>query len=150
LGQKSLILPLNIFYKDGDKWIKLERHIVNEKADIKLQKSIFTKEFMLKINGGFANIPKLSIYRKRVDIVFNSANNAPFILAYGSYGANALDLCSSDFLKDVDINYIPIVKTGDAVELSGEKALEVKIEKKSGFVVPKWAIWIALVLGVAF
>ncbi|MDR1007470.1 MAG: DUF3999 domain-containing protein [Campylobacteraceae bacterium] len=150
LRQSNLILPLTLFYKDSskDKWVKFDGRIVNEDADIKLQKTVFAKEFMLKTNGGFNNIPQFTVYRKRIDIVFNSANNAPFVLAYGSFGAKALGLPESDFLSGIDIDDIPIVNTGNFVKLGEEKALETKIEEKNR--VPEWAIWIALVLGVAF
>jgi hypothetical protein len=104
---------------------------------------------MLKTNSGFGNVPQFTAYRKRIDIIFNSANNAPFILAYGSFGANALDLPASDFLKDTDVDYIPAAYIGNALKLGGEKAFEVKVEKDGSFI-PKWTIWIALVFGVAF
>ncbi|MDR2342591.1 MAG: DUF3999 domain-containing protein [Campylobacteraceae bacterium] len=150
LKQKNLILPLTLFYKnDKDRWIKFDGRIVNEKAKIDFQKTVFAKEFMLKTNGGFGDIPQLTAYRKRVDIIFNSANNAPFILTYGSFRANALDLPASDFLKDADIYHIPTAYTGNFVKLGGEKALKAKIEKEGGLI-PKWAIWVVLVFGVAF
>lgn len=148
LGQRDLILPLTLFYKKDGEWVKLDGRIVNEEADIKFQKTVFAEEFMLKTNGGFSDIPQLTVHRKRVDIVFNSANNAPFILAYGSFEADALDLSASDFLKGVDIDDIPIVYVGNTLKLGGESALEAKIKEESG--IPKWAIWAVLVLGVAF
>ncbi|MDR1614265.1 MAG: DUF3999 domain-containing protein [Campylobacteraceae bacterium] len=150
LVQYDLILPLTIFYRSDNKsdWIKLDGRIVNEEADIKFSKIILAKEFMLKTNGSFSDIPQVTARRKKVDIVFNSANSASFILAYGSFGAKALDLPSSEFLKDTDLDYIPDAIIGNPVKLGGEKAFEVKAEEKSG--IPKWAIWIALVFGVGF
>ncbi|MDR2100589.1 MAG: DUF3999 domain-containing protein [Campylobacteraceae bacterium] len=151
LSQSNLILPITIFYKnDNGKWIKLDGRIINEEADIKFSNAVLTKEFMIKTNGSFDDIPQFTAYRKRTDIVFNSANNAPFILAYGSFGAKALDLPEREFLKDIDIDDIPRIGIGKSIMLGGEKALEVKAAEEENSFVPKWAIWVALVIGVAF
>ncbi|MDR2080509.1 MAG: DUF3999 domain-containing protein [Campylobacteraceae bacterium] len=150
LTQANLILPITLFYKNSeDKWTKLDGRIISEEADIEFSRIVFAKEFMLKTNGGFSDIPKFTAYRKRVDIIFNSANNAPFVLAYGSFDAKPLGLPSVELLKDADIDYMPTVGTGSFIMLGGEKALEAKIEKSENFV-PTWAIWAALVLGAAF
>ncbi|MDR2635579.1 MAG: DUF3999 domain-containing protein [Campylobacteraceae bacterium] len=147
LGQSNLILPVSIFYKSGDRWIKLDGRVINEEAYIKLPQTVVAKEFLLKTNGDFDAMPYFAVHRKKTDIIFNSANNAPFILAYGSFGAKALDLGESAFLKGTKTEYIPTAYVGDAVKLNN-KALEAAAETKGG--VPKWVIWAALVLGVIF
>ncbi|MDR2789586.1 MAG: DUF3999 domain-containing protein [Campylobacteraceae bacterium] len=150
LTQENTILPITLFYKNSaDEWIKLDGRIINEEAYIEFPKTVLAKEFMLKTNGGFGDIPQFIAFRKRVDIIFNSANNAPFILAYGSFGAKPLGLPAADLLKNADIEHIPTLRTGDSITLGGEKTLEAKIEKDESFV-PVWAIWAALVLGAAF
>jgi hypothetical protein len=148
LLRNNLILPLSIFYKNGDKWIKLDGRVVNRDAYIKFPQTVVAKEFLLKTNSGFSDIPRFTVHRKRTDIVFNSANSAPFILAYGSFEAKALDLEESALLKGADIDSIPTAYVGNAVKLNAQ-ALEAKAEVKEGGV-PKWVIWAALVLGVVF
>jgi hypothetical protein len=150
LREKDLILPVTIFYRKNseDEWTKLDGRIIKQQADIKYSGVIMAKEFLLKTNGDFGTAPDLRVFRKRTDIVFNSANNAPFVLAYGSTGAKAFDLPSSDFLKGVNVEYLPTARIGKSVKLGGEEVLKVKTE--GGFVVPKWLIWGFLVLGIAF
>ncbi|MDR1975449.1 MAG: DUF3999 domain-containing protein [Campylobacteraceae bacterium] len=149
LKRENLMLPLGVFYKDGDEWIRLERRVVKKEAHIRPSGAIVAKEFLLTTNGGFGeDIPQVTIYRKRADIIFNSANNAPFILAYGSFDAKSPALPLYDFLQDTN-NNITIASIGKQVKLDGESALKpvVVAEKAS---MPKWVIWIFLALGVAF
>ncbi|MDR3346805.1 MAG: DUF3999 domain-containing protein [Campylobacteraceae bacterium] len=149
--QENLILPTELFYRsgEGERWIKIGEQVINSSLEIEFTREILAKEFMLKASSGsFEEAPEVTVFRKRVDLVFNSANNAPFTIAYGSLKAGNSAISAEKFLADKDIDDIPSAYVADDVKLSGEKALSE--EAGTEFEIPKWLIWASLVLGVLF
>lgn len=156
LNNSRSVLPTSIYYKKNatDKnWIKLDDRIIrkteqnDEPAHFTLNNQLISQIKLETINSSFEQTPSVIAYRNKVDIIFNSANNAPFILAWGSATAMPASLNQTSLLSPQDdIVSIPFAYIGKEVKLSGEKALNSNDSKESsGF--PKWIIWLGLIAG---
>lgn len=147
------VLPVSIYYKttNNDKnWRKLDDYIIktgiyDEPTQITLNNRLINQIKLVPINSSIENPPEIKAFRHKVDLVFNSANNAPFILAWGSSNAKAAKLKISDLLPNEDISQLPLAYISDSVKLAGSTALEATTESKS---FPNWVIWIGLMAGV--
>lgn len=156
LNNARSVLPMSIFYKTNDKaqdWIKLEDRIIrktdynDEPTMIELDGRLISAIKLTAINSSFAQAPKLVAYRNKVDLIFNSANNAPFIIAWGAAQSKSAALSSSTLLSASDSpDSLPLAFIGEQVKLAGDKALSIdKPVQSSGF--PQWIIWLGLIIG---
>ncbi|WP_392559193.1 DUF3999 family protein [Orbus mooreae] len=158
LNNSRSVLPVSIFYKTDNKdqnWVKLEDRILrktdynDEPTRIEFDGTLIAAVKLTTINSYFDQPPKLIAYRNKVDLVFNSANNAPFILAWGSAQSKAVALPSSTLLSATDSpDSLPLAFIGDPVKLAGEKAL-ITAEKTQSSGFPQWIIWLGLIIGAA-
>lgn len=156
LDIRNAILPVEIFYKSeqNDEWVKLQDMIVTSIGDnyhsnkISFMQPLYIRELKIKsINTHFNNNIHVSVNRKEYEILFNSANNAPFLLAYGSNLAKKASIDSSIFLEQKHMTYTYFNKE---MVLAGEKAYIQKTEDSQNSSVPKWLIWTILGFGVIF
>ena len=159
LNDRNALLPVDIHYKKhkSDKeWIKLSSTILrnlansdNSNTEILLNALIVEQIQITAINSRFNSMPTVTPFRKSVTVIFNSANNGPFILAWGSAQAKSAAIAPEVLLNDdEEIQNIPLAWIGDNVKLAGEQALQTKSTESGQF--PRWIIWIALIAGVAF
>lgn len=149
------VLPVSIYYKASahdENWLKLEDRIIRRTYDYDESTRILVEPYLIQqikletINSSFAQAPKITAYRNRVNLIFNSANNAPFILAWGSAQAKAAALPESALLSKNDtISDIPKAYLDEPVKLAGEKALTADANQSSSF--PRWIIWLSLIIG---
>lgn len=156
LANTRSILPVSIYYnasRNNNNWQKLEDRIIRRTTYddpptlISLNNRLVSQLKLVTINSSFENAPNIVAYRNKVDLVFNSANNGPFILAWGSAQPKAAALLPSELLSDNDnISSIPSAIIGNSVTLQGDKALNIDqpIEPKG---VPQWVIWLGLIIG---
>lgn len=156
LANTRSILPVSIYYNassNNNNWQKLEDRIIRRTTYddpptlISLNNRLVSQLKLVTINSSFENTPNIVAYRNKVDLVFNSANNGPFILAWGSAQPKAAALLPSELLSDNDNNSsIPSAIIGNSVTLQGDKALNIDqpIEPKG---VPQWIIWLGLIIG---
>ncbi|MDR0467312.1 MAG: DUF3999 domain-containing protein, partial [Campylobacteraceae bacterium] len=147
----NFMLPIEIFYKSDkdEEWKKLkEMVLIRDTNRISMADSpLNIKELRIKaINAHFYGDISVEAKRKELDIVFNSANNAPYILVYGSNIAGKASISEDIFLKQDDISYAYLSKE---VVLAGEKAYSQKLDDENS-AIPKWVIWAILGLGVVF
>ncbi|WP_294614786.1 DUF3999 family protein [uncultured Gilliamella sp.] len=160
LASTRSVLPLSMYYKtsDDDKiWHKLSDYIIrrvnsdDQPQRIKLDyANLNVQQLQIRaINASFDEAPKITAYRDRMSIIFNSSNNGPFILAWGSIKATSASLTEQALLSNVQSAIdLPQAYLGDRVELAGESALIQTTTEPSHF--PKWIIWICLIAGAAF
>ncbi|GAA5111164.1 DUF3999 domain-containing protein [Orbus sasakiae] len=156
LYQSRSVLPVSIFYKASSKdeqWIKLEDRIIrqtnydDEQTRIAVNQRLISQLKIVSLNSNFDEAPKVIAYRNKVDLVFNSANNAPFILAWGSATAKPAALSSSALLSANDsISSLPLAYIGDPVKLAGDKALHDDGNVQSSGIA-NWIIWLGLIIG---
>ena len=157
LDKNNVILPVEIFYKtdEKDEWKKLKEVVLNSISDNqKLNKISFSnaldiKELRLKpINTSFNGNINIYVKRQEFEIVFNSANDAPFLLVYGSNVAQKATIAKDVFLEQSD--YIPRGYLSKEMVLAGEKAYNQKLNEENSSSIPKWLIWVFLGFGVLF
>jgi len=156
LHNTGSVLPVSIYYKTNlnDKdWVKLEDRIIRKTANyddptsITLNGRLIAAIKLVTINSSFEEAPKLIAYRNKVDLIFNSANNAPFILAWGSAHPKLAALSSSALLSASDSpQSLPLAFIGNSVKLAGNDALVKDNETKSS-VFSNWMIWLGLIAG---
>ncbi|WP_392563007.1 DUF3999 family protein [Orbus sturtevantii] len=150
------VLPVSIYYKanlNDQDWTKLEDRIIRktdnyeEPARIKLNGRLIAALKFVAINSVFDEAPKLIAYRNKVDLIFNSANNAPFILAWGAAQPKTAALPSSALLSARDSEQsLPLAFIGNPVKLAGKDVLIVDKETKSS-IFADWIIWVGLIAG---
>lgn len=156
LNRLRSVLPVSIFYKSNMKdenWIKLEDRIIrktdnyDEPVHISFNGKLISGIKLTTINSSFEQAPELVAYRNKVDLVFNSANNAPFILAWGAAQPKSVALPSDALLSANDaIDSLPLAFIGDSVKLAGEQVLTTDQESSSSGI-PQWVIWVGLIIG---
>lgn len=156
LNSLRSVLPVNIFYKTNaadQNWLKLEDRILRKIDDydlpthINLDNRHVAAIKITTINSSFEQAPTLIAYRNKVDLVFNSANNAPFILAWGSANPKSAALPTTSLLSANDsIDSLPLAFIGSPVKLAGEQAL-ISHDAPASASLPKWLIWLGLVFG---
>lgn len=154
LNDANSVMPVEIYYKsdkEQDDWVKLEDKVLTsinyEENKIILKNPLLIEQIMIKpINTSYNNVPTVYISRKRSEIIFNSANNGPFILAYGSNIAKKVAI-SPNVFKDQHVSYAGI---GKHIKFAGEKAFMQKEDNANNSQISKWLIWITLGLGVVF
>ncbi|RKS85042.1 uncharacterized protein DUF3999 [Orbus hercynius] len=150
------ILPVSIFYKtdlQDEQWIKFDDRIIrktnsyDEPTRFSLNGRLIGALKLDAINSSFEQAPKLVAYRNKVDLVFNSANNAPFILAWGSAQSKAAALPSSTLLSATDsLQSLPLAFIGSSVKLAGDKVL-IQDSNSTSANFPRWIIWLGLIGG---
>lgn len=162
LQNDRTVLPASIYYKisDNDKtWHKLDDYIFRRINDdqgqsIKINNSVLNiKQLKIKaINASLNDAPFVTAYRYRMSIIFNSANNGPFILAWGSANAKPASLSEKALLADsISSQNVPEAYLGDNVKLGNKKVLSEtdNISTKSP-ILPKLLIWGILIAGSIF
>ena len=162
LQNDRTVLPASIYYKisDNDKtWNKLDDYIFRRINDdqgqsIKINNSVLNiKQLKIKaINASLNDAPFVTAYRYRMSIIFNSANNGPFILAWGSANAKPASLSEKALLADsISSQNVPEAYLGDNVKLGNKKVLSEtdNISTKSP-ILPKLLIWGILIAGSIF
>ncbi|MFV0481903.1 MAG: DUF3999 family protein [Campylobacteraceae bacterium] len=97
------------------------------------------------INSSFVLYPEVTLSRKELDVVFNSANGAPFILAYGSNIAKSASVPIGSF---EDLYNLADTNLKAKTTLSGEKAFNQKDGSVQESLILSWAIWAILIFGV--
>ena len=87
-----------------------------------------------------------------MSIIFNSANNGPFILAWGSAKAKPASLSEKALLSDTtSAQDVPEAHLGDKVKLGNKEVLsqtDDDLSKSSSL--SKWLIWGVLIAGALF
>lgn len=154
LAKSSSVLPVTLYYKErlsDEKWIKLSQQIIrqvnyyDDGTFINLHNKLVQAVKIESQNNIMDETPIVTAYRSQVNMIFNSANNGPFILAWGSSNANAVALDPTQLLQGIAIRDIPMAHYGEPVILAGEAALTSNAPEASSF--PIWIIWIALIAG---
>lgn len=157
LQQDRTVQPIEIYYKTditSDNWVKLEDRIIR-----RIDSSDTTTPFALSprlpviqaiqlkaINGSWEQAPEVQGLRHRIGLVFNSSNNGPFLLAWGSAQAKAVAISQQSLIHDQELDNIDTAQIGATVVLSGDKALQQNNDSQSsGF--PQWIIWLCLIAG---
>lgn len=160
LANTRSVLPLSIYFKtsrDNTAWRKLNDYIIrrvdegDEPQRITLHsEGLNIKQLQIKaINASFDEAPKITAFRDRMSIIFNSSNNGPFVLAWGSIKATSASLSEQELLSNSQSAIdLPQAYIGEKVELAGEKALTQINDDSSYF--PKWIIWVCLIAGAVF
>ncbi|OCG01654.1 DUF3999 family protein [Gilliamella sp. wkB112] len=160
LADTRSVLPLSIYYKTSNEdktWHKLNDYIIrrvyseDEPQRIKLDHSnLNIQQLQIKaINASFDDAPKITAYRDRMSLIFNSSNNGPFILAWGSIKATSASLTEQALLSNAQSAIdLPQAYLDDRIELGGKNALIQTTTEPSHF--PKWVIWICLIAGAVF
>ena len=163
LQNERTVLPATIFYKtsDNDKtWHKLDDYIfrsindTNQSQTININNSILNiKQLKIKaINASLDNPPSVTAYLYRMRIIFNSANNGPFILAWGSPIAKPASLSEKALLSDtISAQDVPEAYLGDKVKLGNREVLSQTDDNSSkSSSLSKWLIWGVLIAGALF
>lgn len=94
----------------------------------------------------------MTAYRYRMSVIFNSANNGPFILAWGSANAQPASLSEKALLNDsISPQNVPEAYLGDNVKLGNKKVLSKteNVSTKSPILL-KLLIWGVLIAGSIF
>lgn len=162
LKNERTVLPASIYYKisDSDKtWHKLDDYIFRRINDdkgqsIKIDNSVLNiKQLKIKaINASLNDAPLVTAYRYRMSVIFNSANNGPFILAWGSANAQPASLSEKALLNDsISPQNVPEAYLGDNVKLGNKKVLSKteNVSTKSPILL-KLLIWGVLIAGSIF
>ena len=162
LKNERTVLPASIYYKisDSDKtWHKLNdfifRRINDDKGQsIKINNSVLNiKQLKIKaINASLNDAPLVTAYRYRMSVIFNSANNGPFILAWGSANAQPASLSEKALLNDsISPQNVPEAYLGDNVKLGNKKVLSKteNVSTKSPILL-KLLIWGVLIAASIF
>lgn len=163
LQNERTVLPATIFYKtsDNDKtWHKLDDYIfrsindTNQSQTINFNNSTLNiKQLKIKaINASLDNPPSVTAYLYRMRIIFNSANNGPFILAWGSPIAKPASLSEKALLSDtISAQDVPEAYLGDKVKLGNREVLSQTDDNSSkSSSLSKWLIWGVLIAGALF
>lgn len=163
LQNERTVLPATIFYKtsDNDKtWHKLDDYIfrsindTNQSQTININNSTLNiKQLKIKaINASLDNPPSVTAYLYRMRIIFNSANNGPFILAWGSAIAKPASLSEKALLSDtISAKDVPEAYLGDKVKLGNQEVLSQTDDNTSKTSsLSKWLIWVVLIAGALF
>ena len=163
LQNERTVLPATIFYKtsDNDKtWHKLDDYIfrsindTNQSQTINFNNSTLNiKQLKIKaINASLDNPPSVTAYLYRMRIIFNSANNGPFILACGSPIAKPASLSEKALLSDtISAQDVPEAYLGDKVKLGNREVLSQTDDNSSkSSSLSKWLIWGVLIAGALF
>lgn len=163
LQNERTVLPATIFYKtsDNDKtWHKLDDYIfrsindTNQSQTINFNNSTLNiKQLKIKaINASLDNPPSVTAYLYRMRIIFNSANNGPFILAWGSAIAKPASLSEKALLSDtISAQDVPEAYLGDKVKLGNQEVLSQTDDNSSkSSSLSKWLIWGVLIAGALF
>ncbi len=163
LQNERTVLPATIFYKtsDNDKtWHKLDDYIfrsindTNQSQTINFNNSTLNiKHLKIKaINASLDNPPSVTAYLYRMRIIFNSANNGPFILAWGSAIAKPASLSEKALLSDtISAQDVPEAYLGDKVKLGNQEVLSQTDDNSSkSSSLSKWLIWGVLIAGALF
>ena len=163
LQNERTVLPATIFYKtnDNDKtWHKLDDYIfrsindTNQSQTININNSTLNiKQLKIKaINASLDNPPSVTAYLYRMRIIFNSANNGPFILAWGSPIAKPASLSEKALLSDtISAQDVPEAYLGDKVKLGNREVLSQTDDNSSkSSSLSKWLIWGVLIAGALF
>lgn len=155
LANERSLLPVNIYYKSSDEqaeWHKLEDKILRKTSyHDKPDQLFFSSPKLMKqvqlrsINTPINQNPTLVAYREKQDLIFNSANNGPFILAWGTIDADKTALSPSALLGNISSSEIATAHIGESVKLGGEDVLKAKHLETSS--IPNWVIWLALIAG---
>ncbi|MCO6547941.1 MAG: DUF3999 family protein [Gilliamella sp.] len=157
LQNPRMVLPTSIYYKTDDKdktWHKLDDYIIrnldsNDHSQ-HISAGLIIKQLKIKaINASFDEAPQLTAYRNRMSVVFNSANNGPFILAWGSAKAMSASLSEKALLSDsISVVDVPQAFVGENIKLAGQKVLsQANNDPTRDSILPKWLIWGSLVIG---
>lgn len=163
LPNERTILPASIFYKthDNDKtWHKLDDFIfrsisdTNQSQTININNSTLNiKQLKIKaINASLDQAPYVTAHLYRMSIIFNSANNGPFILAWGAANAKPASLSEKALLSDtISAQDVPMAHLGDKIKLGNKNVLSQTDDNpsKSSYL-SKWLIWIILIAGAVF
>ncbi|MWP49229.1 MULTISPECIES: DUF3999 family protein [unclassified Gilliamella] len=161
LQNSRTVLPISVYYKSNDKdqiWHKLDDYIIRRVTDTDQSQSIKMNNSDLQIkqlkikanNASFDQAPQVVAYRSRMSLIFNSGNNGPFILAWGSAKAKSAALSEKALLSDsLSAQDLPAAYIGENIKLAGKKALSqtVNDSNTTSSYLPKWLIWICLVIG---
>ncbi|MWN90424.1 DUF3999 family protein [Gilliamella sp. Pra-s65] len=165
LQNSRTVLPISLYYKSNDKdqiWHKLDDYIIRRVTDIDQSPNIKINDPDLQIkqlkikanNASFDQAPQVVAYRNRMNLIFNSGNNGPFILAWGSAKAKSAALNEKELLSDsLSIQDLPKAYIGEDIKLSGKKALTQSVNDSNTATsssLPKWLIWICLIAGALF
>ncbi|QIQ22314.1 DUF3999 family protein [Zophobihabitans entericus] len=157
LSAYNTVQPTAIFYKtsdDREEWIKLEDRVLSSMSATNNNTITFARNVpplvkyiqLRAINSAWNNPPTVSGTRPQMRIVFNSANNGPFILAWGRHNQESVALQINSLLPATqDIRDIPYAFLGENITLGGEKALLPDQPESSG--IPRWVIWAGLIAG---
>ena len=163
LQNKRTVLPASVFYKtsDNDKtWHKLDDYIfrsindTNQSQTISINNSTLNiKQLKIEaINASLDKAPYVTAYLYKMSIIFNSANNGPFILAWGSAKAKPASLSEKALLSDTtSAQDVPEAHLGDKVKLGNKEVLsqtDDDLSKSSSL--SKWLIWGVLIAGALF
>jgi len=163
LQNKRTVLPASVFYKtsDNDKtWHKLDDYIfrsindTNQSQTISINNSTLNiKQLKIEaINASLDKAPYVTAYLYKMSIIFNSANNGPFILAWGSAKAKPASLSEKALLSDtISAQDVPEAHLGDKVKLGNKEVLsqtDDDLSKSSSL--SKWLIWGVLIVGALF
>lgn len=161
LQSSRTILPLSIFYKatDSDKdksWHKLNDYIIRRNGDqdepqkiILHDANITMKQLKIKaINASFTTAPNIIAYRNRINLIFNSGDNGPFTLAWGSTQATRVALPQHVLIPETQsIADLPEAHIGKIFKLAGKTDIESQNSKSTML---NWVIWLCLIAGAAF
>lgn len=163
LQNERTVLPATIFYKtnDNDKtWHKLDDYIfrrikdTNQNQTININNSTLNiKQLKIRaINASLDTPPSVTAYLYRMRIIFNSANNGPFILAWGSAIAKPASLSEKALLSDtISAQDVPEAYLGDKVKLGNQEVLSQTDDNSSkSSSLSKWLIWGVLIAGALF
>lgn len=155
LSESGAILPVVVYYKttkESPHWNRLGTYVLKRGANsdegtvISLNDLAIAELKLEAVNASIDTPPTIIAKREPMAIIFNSANNAPFTLAWGAKGMANASL-SADLLMDgnASIDAIPIAHLGKTSQKTPVPIVEpVKVEPKD----LTWLVWVGLLLGI--